>query len=70
VTGSAPGYYTNKTHTLTMTPKKLPAKALAKAKLTISNVSAGNCGGAVMNGQHPTYSASYKVSRKVTIKSS
>jgi hypothetical protein len=68
VTGTAPGYYTNKTHTLTMTPK-LPVKAAAKAQLTISNVSAGNCGGLVHNGDHPTYKAAYKVSRKIKISS-
>jgi hypothetical protein len=71
VTGSAPGYYSNKTHTLTMKPGKLPVKALTKARLTISNVSTGNCGGAVTAGQHPTYTASYKISlKRLTIKSS
>ena len=66
VTGSAPGYYTNKTHTLTMATK-LPVKAATKAELTISDVS--QCLGVVTNGQHPTYSATYKVSKRVTIKS-
>jgi hypothetical protein len=68
VTGSAPGYYSNKTHTLTMTPKKLPVKGAPKAQLTISGVT-GNCV-VISNGDHPTYSASYKISRKITIKSS
>jgi hypothetical protein len=67
VTGSAPGYYTNKTHTLTMTPK-LPVKAATKATLTIKDVS--GCAGVVSNGQHPTYSGTYKVSKRVSIKSS
>lgn len=67
VTGSAPGYYTNKTHTLTTTPK-LPNKALKKAQLTVSGVT--GCSGVVSNGDHPTYKASYKVSRAITIKSS
>jgi len=67
VTGSAPGYYSNKTHTLTMTPKP-PVKLLSKTGLTISGVT--GCAGVISNGQHPTYSASYKVSRKVVIESS
>jgi hypothetical protein len=70
VTGSVPGYYSNKTHTLTMTSHKLPVKALTKAQLTVSGVPAGECGGLVNNGDHPTYNASYTVSRKVVIKSS
>jgi hypothetical protein len=61
VTGSAPGFYTNKTHTLTMTPK-LPVKPIKKAQLTISGVAPGTCGGLVKNGDHPTYKATYKVS--------
>ena len=69
VTGSAPGYYSNKTHTLTMT-SKLPVKALTKAELTISDVPKGSCAGLITDGQHPTYSASYKVSKNITIKSS
>jgi hypothetical protein len=67
VKGSAPGYYTNKTHTLTMNPK-LPTKAATKAQLTVSGVT--GCSGLVNNGDHPTYKASYKVSRKIVIKSS
>jgi hypothetical protein len=69
VTGSAPGYYSNKSHTLTMTSGKLPVKGAPRARLTISNVPSGECAGAVSNGQHPTYNASYKVNRKITIKS-
>lgn len=69
VTGSAPGYYTNKTHTLTMTPKAPKGlKPLVKAQLTVSNVA--GCNSLVNNGDHPTYKASYKVSRAITIKSS
>jgi hypothetical protein len=70
VTGSAPGYYSNKTHTLTMTSHRLPVKGAPRARLTVSNVSAGNCAGAVHNNDHPTYNASYKVNRKISIKSS
>jgi hypothetical protein len=70
VTGQVPGYYTNKTHTLTMTPK-LPKglKASEKAQLTISGVT-GSCV-VLNNGDHPTYSASYVINLKhLTIKSS
>ncbi len=71
VTGYAPGYYSNKTHTLFVTTK-LP-KGLTgtfKAQLTISNEK--SCpGGIIKNGQHPTFVANggYAVSRKVVIKS-
>jgi hypothetical protein len=68
VTGSSPGYYTNKTHTLTMTPK-LPIKPLVKAQLTISGVNSG-CLGVIKNGQHPTFTSTYSLSLKTTIKSS
>jgi hypothetical protein len=67
VTGSAPGFYTNSKHTLTLTPKP-PVKLLVKGQLTISNVT--GCAGAVNNGDHPTYVATYKVNRHITIKSS
>lgn len=65
VTGSAPGYYTNRKHTLTMS-SKLPVKALNKAQLTISK--ATGCLGVIKNGQHPTFSTTYTISRKVVIK--
>jgi hypothetical protein len=61
VTGSAPGFFSNKTHTLTTSPK-LPVKPIKRAQLTIGNVS--GCAGAVHNGDHPTYTATYKVSLK------
>jgi hypothetical protein len=67
VTGSAPGFYTNGTHTLTLTPT-LPTKPLNTARLTISNVN--GCAGLVNNGDHPTYKSTYKVSRAVVIKAS
>ena len=67
VTGSAPGFYNNKTHTLTMTSGKLPAKKLVTAQLTVSNVT--GCASLVKNGDHPTYNASYVVSRHISIKS-
>jgi hypothetical protein len=67
VNGTAPGYYTNGKHTLTMTTH-LPVKPATKASLTISHVS--QCLGVVTNGQHPTYSAIYKVNKNVSIKSS
>ena len=61
VTGSAPGFYTNSKHTLTMTPK-LPVKPVKRAQLTISGVN--GCAGVVHNGDHPTFVATYKVSLK------
>jgi len=70
VTGSAPGYYNNKKHTLNMT-SKLPVKPIKKgvsAELTVSGVS--GCATLVKNGDHPTFTATYKVSRHFTIKSS
>ena len=66
VTGSAPGYYKNSNHTLYMTPKP-PVKGTVKAALTVSNVQ--GCSGVVKNGDSPTYTASYKVSRSIKIKS-
>jgi hypothetical protein len=67
VTGSAPGYYTNGKHTLTLTPT-LPNKALNKAQLTISKVS--GCAGLVSNGDHPTYKSTYTLSRAFVVKAS
>jgi hypothetical protein len=66
VTGSAPGYYSNSKHELVVTPK-LPKglKASKTAKLTISKVD--GCAGIVKNGQHPTFSTTYRVSRHVKI---
>jgi len=69
VTGTAPGFYTNGKHTLTMTPK-LPVTPLKKAQLTVSGVSVGNCGGTVHNGDHPTYVSTYTLNVKTVIKSS
>jgi hypothetical protein len=66
VTGSAPAFYTNGTHKLTVT-KKLPITPLNTAKLTVSNVS-GSCL-VVNNGDHPTFTSTYTVSRHFTIKS-
>ena len=63
VTGTASGYYSNKTHQLIITPK-LPIKPVKRAQLTVSHVSVGNCGGLVHNGDHPTFTATYKVSLK------
>jgi len=67
VTGSATGFYSNRTHTLNMTPK-LPVRPLKKAQLTVSGVV--GCATLVKNGDHPTYVATYKISRRTTIKSS
>lgn len=67
VTGSAPGFYTNSKHTLTMTPK-LPVKATTRARLTVTNVS--GCAGLVKNGDHPTFTSTFTLSRKGTIRSS
>jgi hypothetical protein len=66
VTGSAPGFYTNGTHKLTVT-NKLPITPLNKAQLTVANVS--GCAGIVSNGDHPTFTSTYTVSRHFTIKS-
>ena len=66
VTGGAPGYYTNSTHVLSLTPT-LPQKALNKAQLTVSGVS--GCAGLVNNGDHPTYKSNYTVSRSIVITS-
>lgn len=64
VTGSAPGFYTNSNHTLSLTPT-LPIKPLNSAKLTVSNVS--GCAGLVNNGDHPTYKSTYTVSKAIKI---
>jgi hypothetical protein len=66
VTGSAPGFYTNSTHKLTIT-KTLPITPLNKAQLTVSGVS--GCGGLVANGDHPSFTSTYTVSRAFKIKS-
>ena len=66
VTGSAPGFYSNSTHKLAMQPK-LPISPLNAAQLTIGHVA--GCGGAVKNGDHPTYKASYTLSRAIKISS-
>jgi hypothetical protein len=67
VTGSAPGYYSNNGHTLNLTPTP-PVKLLNKAQLTVSGVN--GCAGLVSNGDHPSYKATYKVSRAIVIKAS
>jgi hypothetical protein len=67
VTGSAPGFYTNSSHVLALTPT-LPTKPINSAKLTVANVS--GCAGLVNNGDHPTYKANYTVSRAVVITAS
>lgn len=68
VTGYAPGYYNNGKHELVVTGGKLPTKELVSsrtARLTISDVK--SCLGVVKNGQHPTFSTTYRVSKKVKI---
>lgn len=67
VSGSAAGSYSNSTHNLTMNPKP-PITPLNKAQLTVANVS--GCAGLVNNGDHPTFTGTYAVSRHFTIKSS
>jgi len=62
VTGSAPGYFTNSTHILTLT-SKLPIPPLEKAQLTIGSVN--GCTGLVNNGDHPTYTVKYKFAHLV-----
>ncbi len=69
VTGSAPGFYTNGKHTLTMT-SKLPVRTATKTGLTISGVKKGTCAGVIKNGQHPGFTSTFTLSRKGTIKSS
>lgn len=64
VTGSAPGFYQNSNHTLHLT-KKLPITPLNTARLTISNVS--GCAGLIVNGDHPSYTSTYAVSRAIKI---
>jgi hypothetical protein len=67
VTGYAPGYYSNSKHELVI-GGKLPTKSLVSSKtarLTVSNVS--GCLGVVKNHQHPTFSTTYKVNKKVKI---
>jgi hypothetical protein len=70
VTGSTPGVYSNSKHTLTLEPaSKLPIKPLTTAQLTVSNVN--GCAGVVSNGDHPTYTSTYKLKpATLTIKSS
>jgi hypothetical protein len=67
VTGRAPGYYNNGDHTLHVTPS-LPTTPLNSARLTVGNVS--GCAGLVNNGDHPTYKATYAVSRAIKISAS
>jgi hypothetical protein len=70
VTGSAPGVYSNSKHTLTLEPtSKLPIKPLNTARLTISNPSAGCAAGGISSGDHPTFTATFTVSRAIVIKS-
>jgi hypothetical protein len=67
VTGSAPGFYTNGKHSLTMTPR-LPVRATFGAQLTVSHVV--GCAGLVNNRNHPTFSGVFALNRKGVIKSS
>jgi hypothetical protein len=64
VTGSAPGFYTNSTHTITLT-SSLPVKPLNTARLTVGNVV--GCAGIVKNGDHPGFAAAAKSTRGVVI---
>jgi len=66
ITGSAPGYYRNSAHRLSLTPA-LPVKPLKKAQLTISNVS--GCAGTYMNGDHMSMKGAYPLSIPVKISS-
>jgi hypothetical protein len=61
-TGSVPGYFTNSTHILTLTPK-LPVAPMQKAQLTIGNVN--GCAGLVNNGDRATVMAKYKIDHLV-----
>jgi hypothetical protein len=66
VTGSSPGYFNNAKHLLVVT-SKLPVKPLVKAQLTVSGVK--GCFNLVKNGDHPGYTGTYTVSRKISVKS-
>ena len=66
VTGSVPEFYTNSTFKLAVT-NKLPITPLNKARLTVSNVN--GCATLVNNGDHPTFTSTYTVSKHFTIKS-
>jgi hypothetical protein len=67
VSGSTAGFWSNKTFKLTVTPKP-PITPLNKAQLTVANVS--GCAGVVNNGDHPTFTGTYTVSRHFVIKAS
>jgi hypothetical protein len=58
--------HANSTHKLALQPK-LPITPLNAARLTIGN--AAGCAGAVMNGDHPAYKASYTAGRAIKIRS-
>jgi hypothetical protein len=59
VTGSAPGYYSNSAHTLTMTTKPKPAP-VTNPKVSVSNAS--GCAGVFSNGDELIYTCNYKLS--------
>jgi len=66
VTGGTPGFYTNSKHTLSLVAaSKLPVKPLVTAQLTVSNVV--GCASLVKNGDHPTYTSTYKVNKATVI---
>jgi hypothetical protein len=66
-TGSAPGFYTNSTHVLSLTPD-LPITPAGMAQLTVRNVH--GCAALINNGDHPAYQSDYTVSRKIVITAS
>jgi hypothetical protein len=65
VTGSAPGYFDNANHTLVVTSNV--NGALNKAQLTVAHGVSGGAG-LVKAGQHPTYTGTYSINKKITIK--
>jgi hypothetical protein len=70
VTGTASGYFNNKTHQLFVT-NKLPVKPDAKSQLTISGLPSAGCLNLVFNGQHPTYVGTYSLGKsKISVQSS
>jgi len=60
VTGYSPGYYSNSKHELVVTPVKG-----IKQDLTVKDVD--GCAGLVKDGNHPTYTSTYKVNKHVKI---
>jgi hypothetical protein len=59
VQGEASGYYNNKAHSLTMSPKLPLVPPAQKTKLTITTVN--GCAGLVDKGDHPVFEGTYEL---------